>query len=467
MKAILFLIILLSNFVYANIGKISTLAGSVEVIRDTKTIEAKKEFELLEKDVVKTKENGRAQLLFSDNTIISVGYSSTFSIDEYINDSNKPPKASFGLKKGFFKSITGNIGKLNPDRFKLKTKSASIGIRGTTILAQVNDNGEMIICTEGGIRVENKFGWSDVDPGEKTIVSSTKAPSMAEIASQEEINQLENSSGATLNEQETIVSQAKKIKQQKDKEKNSNSNTNNTNNSSSDDTELANNSAENTESLDIELVDNNVNQDVYYKSSLTNNYDQTTDKFSTRQRLITKNTVDEAPSTVDGSYGDYLSWGHWGVTNDTSESKSDYSGSTYEGRSYWISGILTPASDVPQSGSATYTGSITGNIIRDASNSYQAGANLSGSTSITANFASDTMSGTFNVTNFVNANLSGVTMTRENYGVTFSGDLTGTNVNSGQVSGAFYGDNAAAIGGLWTIEDNSQNAADGTFAATK
>eukprot|EP01155_Anaeramoeba_flamelloides_P023545 Anaeramoba_flamelloidesa807767_185.p1 GENE.a807767_185~~a807767_185.p1 ORF type:complete len:466 (+),score=31.04 a807767_185:560-1957(+) len=465
MKMFIFLLILLSNYVYANIAKVTTLAGGVNIIRESKTIEASKNFELLEKDIVKTNKEGRAQLLFTDNTIISVGYNSTFSIDEYINDTNKPPKASFGLRKGVFKSITGNIGKLNPDRFKLKTKSASIGIRGTTILAQVQDGAEKIICTEGGIRVENEGGWVDVNPGEKTILVQAKAPSMAQIALQEEINELEKNSGAIENEKESAATQAKKNKNEKNESSDNDNSINasdlNTNNTNNDISSLTNSGYEN------DLANSNVSSNIYYKSSLTNYYNQSSDEFTTRQRLITKDNSDNALSSVDGSYGDYLSWGHWGVTDDTSESKSDYSGSTYEGRSYWISGILTPASDVPQSGSATYTGSITGNIIRDASNSSKVGSNLSGTTSIIANFGSNTMSGTFNVDNFVNANLSGVTMSRESYGVTFSGDLSGSDVSSGSISGAFYGTDAAAVGGLWTIEDTSQNAADGTFAATK
>ncbi len=464
MKRLILLLLLFSTIVFANIAKITTLNGEVDILRDNKTLKASKDFQILQKDIIKTMEDGRAQLLFTDNTIVSVGYNSTFSIDEYINDANKPPKVNFGLKKGFFKSMTGKIGKMNPDRFKLKTKSASIGIRGTTILIEVGENDEKVICTEGAIRVQNANGWSDVYQGEITRIQNGGMPTPAVKASQDDIDALEDQSGAKENEAESNIDQ---------------DTANSFNNRLNDTKEnvVQNNQPAVIDTQDMgtgidtgyenDLESSNIDQNIYYKSTLTNFYNQTTDKFSTRQRVITKDTKNTATSTIDGSYGDYLSWGHWGVTNDTSESKTDYSGTTYEGRSYWISGILTPASDVPQSGSATYTGNITGNIIRDANNASLVGANLSGTTSLTANFGSNSMSGTFNVDNFANTNLNNVTMTRENYGVTFSGSLSGTNVTSGQISGAFYGDNASAVGGLWTIENSSQSAADGTFAAQK
>ena len=467
MKKIILIFILLSSFVYANIAKVTTLVGEVNIHRADKTLKASKGFEILEKDTIKTTAEGRVQLLFTDNTIISVGYNSTFSIDEYVNDANKPPKASFGLKKGIFKSITGKIGNLNPDRFKLKTKSASIGIRGTTILANIGDTEEKIICTDGGIRVENENGFTDVDAGEMTTVKNGGAPSQAVFATSDDIGELEDQSGASQNEAESGINQ-----ESANEAKRSNGNANQNNNQNA---AIANNQNTNantntqtpTTGFENDLAGNsNISQSVFYKTTLTNNYNQSTDKFSSKQRLIVKSGTDNALSTTDGSIGNYLSWGHWGVTSDTSESKSDFSGSTYEGRSYWLSGALTPASDVPTSGSATYTGSIAGSVIRSAGTSL-AGNTVSGSTSITADFGSNSMSGTFNVDGFANTNLSNVNMTREQYGVTFSGDLSGTNVTSGLIDGAFYGDNAQAVGGTWQIEDTSQNAANGTFAAEK
>jgi hypothetical protein len=44
--------------------------------------------------------------------------------------------ASFNLVKGGLRSVTGLLGKRNKEKFAMKTPSATIGIRGTTFIAE-------------------------------------------------------------------------------------------------------------------------------------------------------------------------------------------------------------------------------------------------------------------------------------------------------------------------------------------
>lgn len=90
----------------------------------------------------------------NDKTIITIGQKSHLNIIDYLYDEKKPKesKAEFQFLKGSFKSITGAIGKINKERFKLKTKSSTIGIRGTTVIADIGEI-EVILCTEGAIEV--------------------------------------------------------------------------------------------------------------------------------------------------------------------------------------------------------------------------------------------------------------------------------------------------------------------------
>ena len=62
-------------------------------------------------------------------------------------------KSEFNVSKGAFHAITGQIGKVNPEKFKLKTKNATIGIRGTEIYGDQS----RVFCTQGAIFV-NSFG---------------------------------------------------------------------------------------------------------------------------------------------------------------------------------------------------------------------------------------------------------------------------------------------------------------------
>ena len=131
----LLLLLITTTFVFANVGKITALKGQVYIIRDSKQITAKTGSILNLKDKIETKNKARALVLFNDNTSITVGNNSILSINEFVMDFENPKnsKTNFGFGKGIFRTITGKIGKVNPKGFKIKTKSASIGIRGTTL----------------------------------------------------------------------------------------------------------------------------------------------------------------------------------------------------------------------------------------------------------------------------------------------------------------------------------------------
>lgn len=184
------LIILMSNFLFANIAKISTIIGDASIQRGQNTFNAKVGSILENKDIIKTSNNSKLQVIFSDNTIITIGKSSSLNIADYLYDkqNNKNSRTDFRLFRGSFKVITGKIGKLNKKRFKLKTKSASIGIRGTILLG----NQELIACIKGGITVESNGKIVDVDANEVTVIQKDGKPSDAVSITPENMEALES-----------------------------------------------------------------------------------------------------------------------------------------------------------------------------------------------------------------------------------------------------------------------------------
>ena len=149
----LILLFLSSVILFANVGKITAIKGEVYIDRHNKQILAKAGSPLQLKDIIKTKKRSKALILFNDKTSITVGKESTLTVQDYVFDlvNPKKSKATFGFGQGVFRTITGKIGKLNRDKFKIKTSTASIGIRGTNFIVRVAPDGMQIGVQDGGI----------------------------------------------------------------------------------------------------------------------------------------------------------------------------------------------------------------------------------------------------------------------------------------------------------------------------
>lgn len=88
-------------------------------------------------DTLVTEKNTYALVKFIDNSEITLKPATTFKIENFAFDAGQPgaDSASFNLVKGGLRSITGLLGKRNKEKFEMKTPSATIGIRGTTFIA--------------------------------------------------------------------------------------------------------------------------------------------------------------------------------------------------------------------------------------------------------------------------------------------------------------------------------------------
>jgi hypothetical protein len=89
-------------------------------------------------DTLVSEKNTYAQIKFIDNSEVTLRPGTTFKIENFAYEAGKPEadSAAFSLVKGGLRSITGLLGKRNKEKFSLKTPTATIGIRGTTFIAQ-------------------------------------------------------------------------------------------------------------------------------------------------------------------------------------------------------------------------------------------------------------------------------------------------------------------------------------------
>ncbi|BAK70595.1 FecR family protein [Aliarcobacter butzleri] len=169
------LVLLFASFLFANIGTVSLLEGKATILRNGQTLGANMGDKIENKDVISTQVNSKIKITFIDNTIVTIGKESSLNIEEYIfNTSTKEAKTELNVLKGAFHTITGEIGKVNPDKFKLKTKSASIGIRGTEFYGDEN----RIVCTQGRIIVLSNSVSVDVPSGNYINIFANQRPSV-------------------------------------------------------------------------------------------------------------------------------------------------------------------------------------------------------------------------------------------------------------------------------------------------
>jgi len=88
---------------------------------------------IFEGDTLITKASAYAIVVFRDKSRISLQANTVFRVDEMKFDEKSAEKSSalFSLLRGGFRAVTGLIGKFHPKKYSMRTRVATIGIRGT------------------------------------------------------------------------------------------------------------------------------------------------------------------------------------------------------------------------------------------------------------------------------------------------------------------------------------------------
>lgn len=190
------LCVLLSTSLFSsNIGTITLLKGNANITREGSDIPAVLGSKLNKKDTIVTKEESKVQIVFNDQTIITIGRNSNFSINEYLFEDNNVPIAKFSLLKGAVRTITGQIGKIAPDKFSINTKTAIIGIRGTIFSILTSEDGSTeVLCSFGEVTVEVNSILTTVPQGYYVAISKTGKVSKVKKFTSSELKKIRNES---------------------------------------------------------------------------------------------------------------------------------------------------------------------------------------------------------------------------------------------------------------------------------
>ena len=209
MKWILYSLIniLLPTVVWASVdaGNIGSIKGSGVLERGNTVIEGSTGVGVMSMDTAVTA-RGRMQIDFIDETRVDITEHSRLLIDEFVYDPGAG-KASLGLKAtmGTIRYASGQIAKNFKQNVRIKTPSATIGVRGTDFIMVVDEVGGSMItllpscdedgyCFVGEIEVETDAGFVIMNQAFQTTMTSisSQAPSKPLIIELDErqINQL-------------------------------------------------------------------------------------------------------------------------------------------------------------------------------------------------------------------------------------------------------------------------------------
>ena len=192
-NARLSLFLLVVGFILPTGGLAATPAGEVDELTGTvwATLDSEAPRKLavgdsiFEKDTIKTYRGASVKLVFRDKTRFELGSSAEFRVNKFKFDSaDNSDGIVTKIFKGTFRFVSGLIARRIPRSMSVQTAMATIGIRGTQVIGEVNETNATIILMEPedksretSIEVSNKFGSVVIDkPGFGTEIPDQFSP---------------------------------------------------------------------------------------------------------------------------------------------------------------------------------------------------------------------------------------------------------------------------------------------------
>ncbi|MGK5065452.1 FecR family protein [Janthinobacterium sp. LB3P112] len=175
-------------------GTVMQLSGPLMVKKadgKVKILAIKSEVE--QGDTLLTEKETYALIKLIDNSEITLKPNTSVVIEQFSYTAEQPDgdHAIFSLLKGGLRSVTGLLGKRNKERFEMKTPAATIGIRGTTFVAEYVALGSLpgtptartapapglyVQVLDGMIHVTNPVGTSNFSAGQFGFTPNFRQP---------------------------------------------------------------------------------------------------------------------------------------------------------------------------------------------------------------------------------------------------------------------------------------------------
>jgi hypothetical protein len=165
--------------------------GTTMLVRGTSfSTPVRREVPIRSGDRIRTGPDGRVHLRFADGALMSIQPGSDFRIEAYAFDAVRQ-RSFFVLMQGSVRAVSGSIGRRDRDDFRLKTPTATIGIRGTEFTVEEavcppagcaagTAAGLTVAVIAGRVSVTNEAGSIEVPAGATLRVRDARtAPALA------------------------------------------------------------------------------------------------------------------------------------------------------------------------------------------------------------------------------------------------------------------------------------------------
>ncbi len=159
-------------------GTVDALRGGVHIVEAGGNLRAVSDGqEIFEGQTLATLQDGEVHIVTVDGGFLALRPNSSFRVDSYRAERNDDDKIHLSLLKGALRSISGWITKYRKDAYLLRTRTATVGIRGTdheTFEVEANtanrEAGTYQTVYQGAVVLRSAHGELDVQPGKAAFV---------------------------------------------------------------------------------------------------------------------------------------------------------------------------------------------------------------------------------------------------------------------------------------------------------
>lgn len=121
------------------VGTFKSAEGPVRVVSGGQQRNAAPGQALHVNERVVTGPQGAAAITLRDGTVLTMGQQSQMDMSAFAFDSTtQQGSAAIHLLQGSLRVVTGLLGKVSPDRFKVTTPTSVVGVRGTDFIVEAN-----------------------------------------------------------------------------------------------------------------------------------------------------------------------------------------------------------------------------------------------------------------------------------------------------------------------------------------